>query len=155
MSIRTIAQLKASAAVIRDETAIGGNTKLRVYNMLIDLIDSLCLILDIITVSTSSGTITFDFALKQTRKFLGSASFSTPKTIAFSNDSVGLEFDFVLQIGNVAAILTFPSTVTMQDIRWEASGAKQWQPDATGFFKGHAIFDGTNWRLDISQSPYV
>lgn len=154
MAIKTVAQLKTTAAVIRDETAIGGNTKVRVYNMLVDLIDSLCLILGILSVDTSSSTIDFDFELKQGSKFFGSTSFATPKTISFSNDTNALEYDFVLEISNVAAILTFPPTVTMQDVRWEATGAKEWQPDATGFFKGHAEFDGTNWRMDISNSPY-
>jgi len=66
MSIRTKAQLTASADVIGNETAIGGNTKTRVRNMLVDMIDSFCLLLDIVTPSTSGGTITFDFELKQT-----------------------------------------------------------------------------------------
>lgn len=155
MSVKTVAQLKSTAAVIRDETAVGGNTKLRVYNMLIDMIDSFMLILDITSSDTSGATITFDFALKQKNKFLGSAGFATPKTIAFLNDENALEFDFVLSITNVAAILEFPSSVVMNDVRWEATGAKKWEPDATGFFKGHAEFDGTNWIVDISKGPYA
>jgi len=155
MSVKTKAQLVTTATVIRDETAVGGNTKLRVYNMIVDLVDSLCLILDIVTPSTASGTITFDFELKQKRTFWGSASFSTPKTIAFDNDSEAQEFDFVLNITNVAAILTFPATVTMDDVRWEATGAKEWEPSGTGSFKGHAVFDGTNWKIDISQNSYT
>ena len=155
MAIKTKAQLVTAAGVIRDETAVGGNTKLRVYNMFADLIDSLCLILDIATPSTASGTITFDFELKQKRTFWGSAGFATPKTIAFANDSEAKEFYFVLNITSGAAILTFPSTVTMDDSRWEATGAKEWEPSGTGSFKGHAIFDGTNWNIDISQNVYV
>jgi len=154
MSVKTVAQLKSTAAVIRDETAIGGNTKLRVYNMLIDLIDSLCLILDIATVSTTSGTIDFDFALKQARKFLGSASFATAKSITFSNATNAVEFDFFFQITNVAAILTFPSSVIMNDVRWEATGAKEFEPDGVGWFKGHAELKGSEWMVDISKIPY-
>src|SRR5687768_3370514 len=135
MSVKTVAQLKTTAAVIRDETAIGGNTKLRVYNMLVDLIDSLCLILDLTSVSTAGATITFDFELKQARKFLGSAAFATPKTISFSNATNALEFDFVFNVSNVAEILTFPSNVIMNDVRWEATGAQEWEPDGTGWFK--------------------
>lgn len=155
MSVKTVAQLKASAAVIRDETAIGGNTKTRIYNMLIDMIDSFMLILDISSVVTTGGTITFDFLLKQKNKFMGATGFATPKTIAFSNDTNALEFDFVLNITNVAAILTFPASVIMDDVRWEATGAQEWEPDNTGFFKGHAEFDGTNWLVDISKGTYT
>jgi len=153
MSVKTVAQLKTTAAVIRDETAIGGNTKLRVYNMLIDLIDSLCLILDIATVSTASGTIDFDFALKQARKFLGSASFATAKSITFSNATNAVEFDFFFQITNVAAILTFPSSVIMNDVRWNTSG-QTWEASEIGIYKASALFDGTNWIMDISN-PYA
>jgi len=154
MTIKTKAQLISTAAVIRDETAIGGNTKLRVYNMLVDFADSMQLILDLVSPSTASGTITFDFELKQSRRFQGSASFSTPKTIAFSNDTNALSFEFFFNITDAAAVLTFPSTVKMDDIRWD-TGAKEWTPDDTGWFKGHAEFNGTNWLIDISKSIYV
>jgi len=40
MAAKSDTLLKAQAAVIRDETAIGANTKLRVYNILNDVIDS-------------------------------------------------------------------------------------------------------------------
>jgi len=153
MAVKTVAQLKTTAAVIRDETAVGGNTKLRVYNMLVDMIDSLCLILDIVTTSTASGTIDFDFALKQARKFMGSASFASAKAITFSNDANALEFDFVFNITNGAAVLTFPSSVTMDDVRWN-SDDKEWTPDNIGWFKGHAELDGATWRLDISKGVY-
>lgn len=155
MAVKTADQLKTTAAVIRDETAIGGNTTLRVYNMLVDLIDSFCLVLDIANTSTAGSIIDFDFALKQQRKFLGSASFSTTKEITFSNDTNAIEFDFFFNITNVAAILTFPSSVLMDDVRWEATGAQEWAPDGTGWFKGHAEFNGTNWLLDISKATYI
>lgn len=151
--IKTVAQLKATAAVIRDETAVGANTKLRVYNMLVDLIDSLCLILDLSSVATTGPTITFDFNLKQARRFLGASSFSTPKTIAFSNDANALEFDFFLNITSDSAVLTFPSTVVMDDVRFD-TGSQEWTPDTLGWFKGHAKFNGTNWLMDISKGTY-
>ncbi len=155
MAVKTKAELVDEANVIRDETAIGGNTKLRVRNMIVNMIDSFSLLLDIVTPSTAGGTITFDFALKQKRTFWGFTSFATAKTIAFANDSEAKEFDFVLNITSGSAILTFPSTVLMTDSRWEVTGAKQWQPNAAGSFKGHAVFDGTNWLVDISQEVYV
>lgn len=109
---------------------------------------------DSATPSTAGGTITFDLESKTRRVFVGSASFGSAKTIALSNNSNALEIDFILDISNVAAILTFPSSFLMSDVRWEATGAKQWEPDSTGKFKGHAIFNGTNWLLDITN-PYV
>lgn len=110
--------------------------------------------IDVSTVSTASGTITLNFDSRSERIFLGSASFATPKTIALSNATNALVLDFEFNITNAAAILTFPSSFTMSDVRWD-SGAKTWEPSDLGVFKAHAYFNGTNWRLDISQSTYV
>lgn len=110
--------------------------------------------IDSLTVDTTGGTITLNFATKPDRIFIGSASFAGPKTIALSNATVAKRMQFIFTVTNVAAVLTFPASFVMSEVRWDTS-AQTWTPDQTGTFKGEAIFDGTNWILDISQSPYA
>jgi hypothetical protein len=104
--------------------------------------------LDQIEVATAGGTITLDFDSKIERMFVGDAPFATPKTIAFDNDTVALLGQFVFDISNIAAVLTFPSDVIMQgsDSRWDA-GAFEFTPDATGKHQFSISWDGTNWIL--------
>jgi hypothetical protein len=104
--------------------------------------------LDQIEVATAGGTITLDFDSKIERMFVGGAPFATPKTIAFDNDTVALLGQFVFDISNIAAVLTFPSDVIMQgsDSRWDA-GAFEFTPDATGKHQFSISWDGTNWIL--------
>lgn len=106
-----------------------------------------------LSVLTTGGTITFDFASMNQRIFVGSASFGSAKGIALDNDTNAKRLEFTFNITNVAAVITFPSSFIMNDIRWN-SGTKEWTPDSTGVFKGSAIYNGTNWILDISSSPY-
>jgi hypothetical protein len=105
------------------------------------------------TVSTAGGTITFDFLGSTDKIFVGSASFSTPKTIALSNDTSAVRMDFVLEITDVLAVLEFPSSFTMNDGRWDTI-TKKWTALNTGVYTGYAIFDGTDWRLSISQDKF-
>lgn len=113
--------------------------------------------IDILTVSTTGGTITLNFASEEQRIFVGSASFSGPKTVALSNATNAKRFEFLFQITSVAAVLTFPSEFIgdTADTRWNA-GANTWTSDfATGVFRATAIYNGTNWILDISNAPYA
>ena len=110
------------------------------------------------SVSTTGGTITLAFNYQNERVFVGSASFATPKTIALSETDVSgtqvaarIEFDFT--ITNVAAVLTTPSTFRSSDIRWDGTG-KTVTFGETGAYKIIATWDGTIWRMDISN-PYV
>ncbi len=108
---------------------------------------------DILTVSTTGGTITLNFGSEEMRIFVGSASFSAAKAIALSNSTVARKFDFIFTITNVSAVLTFPAAFIMDDIRWNTS-TQEWTPEQTGTYKASAVFDGTNWILDISY-PYA
>lgn len=108
--------------------------------------------IDILSVSTAGGTITLNFASEEQRIFVGSASFATAKAVALSNDSIARRLDFIFTITNVNAVLTFPAAFVMNDVRWNTS-SQEWEPDQTGTFKASAIFDGTNWIMDISN-PY-
>ena len=108
-----------------------------------------------VSVSTTGATITLNFSNNGTATFFGSASFATPKTIAHSNDTNAVKYVFAFQITNVAAKLTFPAAYIMSDVRWEGSNPQEWEPAEVGKYKATAIYDGTNWWLDISLSPYV
>lgn len=105
-----------------------------------------------LSVSTASGTVTLNFDTNVVRFFVGSASFATAKTIAFSNDSVALYFSFMFQITDVAAVLTLPSEVIMSDARWNTS-SQEWTSFDTGKFRAKGDFDGTNWHVTIT-GPY-
>jgi hypothetical protein len=77
---------------------------------------------------------------------------STPKTIAFSGSSTFV-FDIEIIISDIAAVLTWPSSVVMGDSRWIA-GSKTWTAIEAGTYPGHAFtFDGTMWHVTISQLP--
>lgn len=104
--------------------------------------------------STAGGTITFDCNNQVERMFVGSASFGTAKAIALSNDGFALVINFVFTLTNVAAVLTFPSTFTMQaaDSRW-ADGAGTFTPQTTGKHEFSATWDGTDWNLKAT-TPY-
>lgn len=109
--------------------------------------------IDILSVSTAGGTITLNFGDEEQRIFVGSASFSAAKAVALSNSSNARRLDFIFTITNTNAILTFPASFVMNDVRWDTS-SQEWEPDQTGTFKASAIFDGTNWIMDISN-PYA
>lgn len=110
--------------------------------------------MDISTASTAGGTITLDFDSEDQRIFVGSASFATPKTIALADATNAKKLDLIFTVTNVAAALTFPAAFIMSDVRWNTS-TQEWEPVDTGTYKLTAIFDGTNWVMDISQSPYL
>lgn len=103
-------------------------------------------------VDTSGATITLNFNSFANRKFYGSASFAAAKTIALSNSTNAVELTFFFTITNVAAALTFPSSFTMSDPRWNDS-SHVWTSIDTGKFKAKAEFDGTDWHMEIF-GPY-
>lgn len=102
------------------------------------------------SVSTSGGTLTLNFANIDDTVFYGDASFGSAKEIVLSNDTKAIRFVFTFEVSDVAAVITFPSSFVMSDIRWD-SGSKEWTPDGTGLFKAQAIFNGSNWFLEISN----
>lgn len=110
------------------------------------------------SVSVSGGTITLDFNQVGVgdlfrRKFVGSANITANKTVAFSNDTNAMEFSFLFQI-DAGFYLEWPSTVIMNDVRWDTS-TQRWTALESGKYRGKADFDGTNWFLEISQSIFV
>jgi hypothetical protein len=126
--------------------------------LITDLTDSLFnIITDALPVSadTSGATITLNFSNNAAPTFFGSASFATAKAIAHSNDANGAKYSFHFQITDPDAKLTFPAAYIMSDVRWEAVNPQEWEPADIGKYKATATYDGTNWWLEISASPYV
>lgn len=130
----------------------GTNRKVYLQDILSMVTSSL---LTLETVDVSGGTITLDLNSIDQMMYVGSASFGTPKTIALSNATNGLVIDFKFNLSNVAAVLTFPTSFTMQttDLRWN-DGAHTFTPSATGKHEFSATFDGTDWDLKITN-PYA
>lgn len=111
--------------------------------------------LDSVSASTSSGTITLDMNSQAQRIFVGSASFAGPKTVALSNTTNSLVFSVFLNLSNLAAVLTFPSSFTMQsgEGRW-SDGAHTFTATATGVHEFSAVFNGTDWCMLVNITPF-
>ncbi len=109
---------------------------------------------DRIISSTLGVSIFFNFNLKKKRLFVGSDPVTAPISVILANEANAIEYDFVLNIQDVAAILTFQSDYISNDVRWNAS-TKAFEFGEIGYYKGHAVNDGTHWFLDISPSPYL
>lgn len=107
------------------------------------------------SLTTTGGTITMNFSDNIIMVFNGQTSFAAAKLIAHSNDSNAMKYDFMFEITNVAAKLTFPAGYIMSDVRWEQTNPQEWEPAETGKYKATATYDGTNWWLEISAAPYV
>lgn len=106
------------------------------------------------TTSTAGSTITIDMLGAQQRVVQGSASFSTPKTVAMDNEDDALNFTFSFQITDVAAVLTLPTDFLLGAIpagsTWDGD---DWTPDQTGTYIMAGIQVGSNWHVNIS-GPY-
>lgn len=151
------ATLTTQSNVIRNETSARANTKGRIADMFQALIDSKLSRVDnaadtlgMTTASTASSTITLDLDSKKQRMFDGSATFSTAKTIAFSNTTNAHVFSFTFEITNVAAVLTLPSSVIMSNGDFDGD---DWTPPSTGKYKMGGTFDGSEWWVEIA-GPY-
>jgi hypothetical protein len=100
--------------------------------------------------STAGGTVTLDMNSLRQKMFVGSASFATSRTMAFSNTTNALVFNFHFEITAVAATLVFPSDVVMSDPAWDTA-TQTWTPVATGQYLMSGTYDGTNWKVIISN----
>lgn len=109
--------------------------------------DTLYNSVDRASTSTAGGTITLDFNSLKQRAFYGSATFSTPKTIAVSNATNIISFNFSFTITDVAAVLTMPATFVMSDVNWDGT---DWTPPNTGNFLMGGYYDGTNYMVIIA-----
>lgn len=103
-------------------------------------------LLETVSASTAGGTITLDFTNDTQKIFVGDATFSTGKAVAFSNATNAEVFDFHFEVTNVAGTLNFPANVQMFDEGWDV-GTTTWTPPATGEYEIAGSYDGTNWRI--------
>jgi len=101
-----------------------------------------------VSTSTSGGTITLDLNSHIQTIHIGSASFSSSKTIAFSNTTNALVFNFHFEVTNVAGTVVWPSNTYMADINWN-TGSNTWTPPAIGQYECGGTYDGTNWKVKI------
>lgn len=106
--------------------------------------------------STAGGTITLDMDSRVQKIFVGSASFGTAKAIALSNTTNSLVLSLFLNLTNVAAVLTFPSSFTMPtwDNRW-SDGAHTFTPASTGVYEFSAVFNGTDWCMLVNVTGFA
>ena len=73
------------------------------------------------------------------------------KTFTFS-DNKAKKFSIKIPITVLPAPLTWPASVVMSDSR---KVGQVWTPEEIGTFYGKAVFDGTNWLLEIPLIPAV
>lgn len=109
----------------------------------------------LINVDTTGATLTLTFGngvLAYSRRFKGSASFATPKTIALSFNTNANHFTFIFTITDVAATLTFPAGFKSSDTRF---ASLVFTSVEIGAFKMTADYDGTSWYVDFSPLPYA
>ena len=106
-------------------------------------------ILDQATPSTAGSTITLDCNSQIQRSHVGSATFSAPKTLALSNTTNAMFFNFIFEVTNVAAVLTVPSDWLMSTDDFDGA---DWIPPATGKYELGGSFDDVNnvWYVKIS-----
>jgi hypothetical protein len=109
-------------------------------------------VMDSATPSTGGGTITLDLNSQKQRILVGSASFAGSKTIALSNTTNALVFNFHFEVTNVAATLVCPASFLMSDANWNG-GTDTWTPPSTGKYEMGGVWDGTNWKVKI-VGPY-
>lgn len=110
------------------------------------------------SVDTTGATLTIDFGsgvLAYSRRFFGSASFATPKTIALANNTNANHFTFIFEITDVAATLTFPAGFKSGDFRYNNPTALMFTSTETGIFKVTGDYTGTSWILEFSILPAV
>lgn len=98
------------------------------------------------SVSTAGATITLDFESRVRKGFYGSASFSSPKTLAFSNDTNARVLDaffFDIDAGGSLAITGY-----MADGRRVAG---VWTPYDAGRYVMWGYKNATDWHLFVSS----
>lgn len=110
-------------------------------------------VIDQASADTSGGTITLNMNSQKQRSFVGSASFAGPKTLALSNATVALFFNFIFNVTNTAAVITMPSDFLMSSGDFDGA---DWTPPDTGKFEIGGAFDDTNneWYVKVS-GPFI
>lgn len=105
------------------------------------------------TVSTAGSTITMDMGDKKQRLFIGSAAFSSAKTLAMTNVDSAVAFTSFFEITNTAAVLTLPGDWVSGD---PGLSGGDWTPPVTGKYEINGTWDGTEWSIKfINKTTYT
>lgn len=97
----------------------------------------------------SSGLAVFDFVNDREKLFYG--TINEVKTWSLLNDARAIAFSTIINF-TTADTQTFPANWKMSDTR---KSGNDWTPLFTGVYKIDAMFDGTNWIVEINNEPYV
>lgn len=109
----------------------------------------------LVTVDTTGSSILLTFGngvLAYQRRFVGSTSFATPKTVDLAYNTNANHYTFIFEITDVAATLTFDATCKSGDSRF--SGLV-FTSDEIGIFKVTADKYASSWILEFSALPAV
>ena len=144
----------AATGYYRDGQGANAITPTRHRSLATDIKDSFHnnLRLDIVSIDPTI-TPAFQFSNRNTIWNFIIEPIAATYTWTLSNADYAYKFTFMFEMLGLHA-QTFPSSFIMSDPRWDDS-AKEWTPLETGKYKAVAEFDGTNWYLDISPSPYI
>lgn len=112
--------------------------------------------LESVSVTTTGGTITLDFNSGDNddaveKMFIGSNTWATSKTLAFSNSSGKLVFNFHFEVTNVAGEIVCSTCIAAASAvsgTWD-SGTDTWTPTETGKYEMGGTWDGSAWKIKI------
>ncbi len=110
-------------------------------------------VIDQASPSTAGGTITLDMNSQIQRSFVGSASFSGVKTIAMSNTTNSMFFNFIFEVTNVAAVITVPADWLMSSDDFDGA---DWTPPEIGKYELGGSYDDVNnvWYVKINSDSF-
>lgn len=99
----------------------------------------------------TSGDIDLNFDDKVHPMFISSEAIDANAVVDFINDTLAWSFKWAIQFTGTPT-LTFPAEVIMNDVRFAAG---VFTPVEEGKYLVTGFYDGTDWYVEISQSPYA
>jgi hypothetical protein len=152
MAIKNRTALKLEKNTNYNDNTTGDVTPGRVRSQQESLIDSIFLREDYALISVSaSASMVLDFNNQVSPSFVVTGSINQASEFTFVNTQFATKFTLMFTMGGIYAI-TFPANVTKSDGRFSG---QVWTNLDTGDYNSFADFDGTNFRLQISLSPFV
>jgi hypothetical protein len=101
-------------------------------------------------INTSGAAIVLDMNNLFDILLIGTVPITAPATISVSNDNNVKEFYFMFEVDASLPALTMPADFFFDDANFSAG---VWTPPAAGLYEMHGVWDGTQWRIDMS-GPY-
>ena len=109
----------------------------------------------LVSVDTTGSSLLLTFGngvLAYQRRFVGSTSFATPKTVDLAYNTNANHYTFIFEITDTAGTLTFDATCKSGDSRFSSLVFTSLE---TGIFKVTADKYQTSWILEFSTLPAV